>query len=130
MKVYRWENAKGYGPYIDNNISLGDTLRRRHHDTKYHPGPCQDGGLEHIYPTEVCGFRSLRQMHKWFSPDDIKLMMRYRYKLVVYDIDEEDIRFGRKQVVFKKKEAKPVREVKLRKVKPKEKKCSNQEKKS
>lgn len=129
MKVYRWENENGRGPYIGGNLRLGNILRRRHNDRKYYPNPSHDG-LGYIYPAEVCGFRSLRQMHKWFSPDDIRLLMRYGYKLVVYDVDEENIRFGRKQIVFNKEEAKPVREVKLRKVKLKKKKCSNQEKKS
>lgn len=106
MLVYRVEHIDGHGPYrlsqyrndYDNPIwSLKDRICWAH-DTYRHPTPREDG-IPFINEDEFCGFDSLEKLKSWFA-GFLRDLRKHNFRVAVYNTD--DIKFGEKQVVFKK----------------------------
>jgi hypothetical protein len=71
--IYRMSNASGIGCYqfMDDN----DFLQPHNADIENHPCPQFDRGiLRHPEKYEICGFKSLTQLKKWFTLKEIKML--------------------------------------------------------
>ena len=110
--VYRVENEIKDGPY--GKCYFGPS----HNDPKTHPSPQRDEPLVperdpwgriaknylDIYADENCGLKSLRDVEQWFEGHGKKLADA-GFSLVALAVDENDLRVGRKQVVFPRSRA-------------------------
>lgn len=112
MLVYRVEHAKhGHGPYRSSEmvnegcVKLSKELMDAFSlDT--HPVPCLDG-IHDLDSEEYCGFESLYQLHDWFGRylQDLHIA---GYHVAVFDVPENTVRKGNKQVVFRRMKEEPV----------------------
>lgn len=69
--IYRVESDTGMGCYrfMDEN----DFLQAHNEDMEKHPCPQFDTGImRHPTKVELCGFKSLTQLKKWFTLKEIK----------------------------------------------------------
>lgn len=98
MLVYRIQDAFGDGPY--NNDGQVPGLGDAHTDGGIHPPPDMDG-IEYSWDWDeyVCGFGSMPAMLWWFDGWLDKLHYHY-HALTIWEVDEEYVREGRKQVMF------------------------------
>lgn len=112
MIVYRVEDEHGNGPYVARVRGyngprtraaerLGRLLRDQHgwgdHD---HPSPAEDGiAVPEHRDTYVCGFASLDQATQWFAGWGERLYTG-GYDLMAYDVPDEHVRVGDRQVMF------------------------------
>jgi hypothetical protein len=103
MKVYRIEDKNGIGPY-----SIYWEWQDVNHFIKInrHPFPIDEGiminSLQIAYGIDkpVCGFNSLDQLKDWFSNDEITKLFGLGYYIFFYEIEEEFIFQGKRQLVF------------------------------
>lgn len=86
----------------DDLLEVSDTLNfenaSQSENLDHEPPPCRDG-LGNIYDYEVCGFTDLDALFSWFRVGMDK-MRAAGFLLHVYDVDEDYMRKGNKQVVF------------------------------
>ena len=106
MKVLRFENEDGYGPYI-NNKEIVFSFFNKHLDASIYPGMYQDifnKDIEVNISNEslYCGFLNIKQTLSWFTQEDIMEMYRKGFCLFIYDTIEE-VFSSKKQVLFEKK---------------------------
>lgn len=106
MIIYRYENYNKNGPYT------GDGLFRNHNkDWNRWPPPHED--IEDIktpFDEELhCGFISLWKLKRWFNKEDRKLLKSKGYKLLALEVTEAKV--GKRQCVFKRKDAKIIEEI-------------------
>lgn len=127
VRIYRWEDSYGYGPYnayhlnitdddvdkfyLPNKYSLFD-----HNDDLYHPSleienKCviiknksrfteKFGSVIMPKCNVKFGFSSIMQMHDWFNEHEIDILKHFNFKLKVYYVDDKDVRYLTKQVMF------------------------------
>jgi hypothetical protein len=118
-KMYRFVADNYYGEYTVNpgfedlvvreelanflcdEHSWGDTA-----DT--HPGPYAEGWREHEYHCKVFGFYSIDQARAWFAGFGQRLTDA-GYHLSEYDVDPDEIKYGKFQIAFTQPKTKPVR---------------------
>lgn len=118
VKVYRFENAIGEGPYIGSPV----TSLSYHTLTTGHPPPSYERlrnenektietdsfNLQNAFETKfgvqsfLCAFKSMEQLHNWFSFGEIYLMEDLGYNLTAYLIPKTHIMYGGKQVLIHK----------------------------
>lgn len=111
MLVYRYEDESGHGPYRNDLYYLVydcNGLNRDEcsiYDERKRPCPYCD--IFKNYPDRhfnaenfKYGFRSLRQLKKWFNGHHRRLLQRNGYKVIVYNIDQDCIYFGDKHIAF------------------------------
>lgn len=121
--IWRVENKWGAGPYIGKG-NIYDALHQKEHYKKFHedieqrPGINFDPGLRcHFKISDLsghqntdgwlCGFRNLRQYGDWFPTSDIRdFLARTGFKLVRFEVSEDNIVHGSKQSVFLREFAK------------------------
>ena len=109
MRVYRVETAEGTGVY---NAVGGFRLGGMSSGWR-HPGPMREGLMEGVMRGYVCGFRSLAQGGRWFSVDpevarhveEMPEMNPSGLAVSVYEVPEEAVLHGKRQVMFDKEEA-------------------------
>ncbi|AYN56931.1 hypothetical protein HOU45_gp46 [Microbacterium phage Armstrong] len=121
--VYRVEDVNGDGPYqykYDKGWGAGIEespafIRDLYDSDRYspnpHPAPTHDGIAHPIDFTEVFGFETLTQLGAWMlrEPEDAHKLTIAGYQVTVYEVLDQDVRRGRRQVVFKKRHAMVVR---------------------
>ena len=126
-RVYRWEDNYGYGPYnayhlnitkedmdkfnLPNEYALFD-----HNDFENHPSieieykyviiKNESKFIEKyrniILPKDNVkfGFSSIMQMYDWFNDHEIDILKHFNFKLKVYYVDDSDVSYLTKQVMF------------------------------
>ena len=87
--VYRVEHRKsGNGCYSHQPMFLTVQRMIDKHDGEsamsgLHPNPARDIGIEHSPLTdERCGFRSLDQLHNWFTKKELKILFKANFHIV------------------------------------------------
>lgn len=83
------------------------------HGDEDHPDPFDDDLLDGVYPDEVCGFPTLCALEEWFSGYEDPLAS-LGYKIAVYSVELQSVRYGYKQAVFLRGDKTPVRVMSMR----------------
>lgn len=116
MKVLRVEHpVSGQGPYTHGGLN-GPALQymSQCYSKISNPDP-DDDGLRGVAGYSF-GFKSLDQLHDWFSVRVLRaLMHRVGFAVVEYEIEERYVLFGGKQIAFDKQYATKVGEVEFTK---------------
>ncbi len=108
MKVYRVEHRESQiGPYQGNAV---DDSTLDYYWSSKHPGPKEDG-IPDPQRTEHFGFKSVRQLLDWFLLWDIWAWKKQGFAVYKYDISDEYVRLGGRQLVFVRAQASSRREV-------------------
>jgi hypothetical protein len=102
VSMFRVESASGEGPYAGNEDDKELAHMFAVHGDAEHPDPFDDPMLEGIYPDEVCGFPTLCALEEWFTGYD-DLLADAGYKIAVYSVELQSVRYGFKQSVFVRK---------------------------
>lgn len=108
MLVYRVQTECGEGPYASG--IAWDLLQPHQSDRENHPSPSQDniGDRSDFYGSHRFGFKSLEQLHAWFSSYECDCLRAMGFVLATYAVSECHVRFGGKQIAFEYSEAKLV----------------------
>lgn len=102
MLVYRVENENGNGPYMAFAPVLAE-MSAAHGDAE-HPTPDEEG-MRCIFADEYCAVQSLEGAQAWFEGYG-EVLDEAGFELTVWDA--QDVRCGKKQVVFRKDTARMV----------------------
>ena len=120
MKVYRFENDDGDGPYGDepwmepllcSNMIDGKDEANFKTSPWYqtHPTPQDDGidvlSLQLRNWQFACGFASLDQARAWFTPKQMRGLTRHGYGMKEYEIAKDRVALGTHQLLFDTNEA-------------------------
>lgn len=103
--VYRFENADHIGPYYNTEYVVFSPLNT-HNDSTHHPEPGEEGepwygvNVTEDLGLHLCGFISLAQMEAWFKPHEIEWMAGSGFHLCTYEVPDEHIMMGNKQITF------------------------------
>lgn len=97
--MFRVESPSGVGPYVENEDDPALAHMFAVHGDADHPDPFDDPMLDGVYPDEVCGFPTLCALEEWFAGYDDPLA-DLGYKIAVYTVDLQQVRYGYKQAVF------------------------------
>jgi hypothetical protein len=111
MLVYRVEK-NGVGPYWSDEVS--EDLYERissHNGCANRPVPRRDGIdiPQHMAKEYYFGFQDIESLKKWFRGVRNKLR-KNGFKMSVYDVDENLVYIGKKQLAFLRYLAIPVEE--------------------
>lgn len=117
MLIFRAEDSNGRGPFSDLWPMLRDAMhkqRRVAHDDSVATYPnIYNDRFRHGRPPAAlrcrCGAISLTQWCHWFPGECAKVLAQYDYHLAVYEVPDEDVWEGRKQVLFRPDNAKLLR---------------------
>jgi len=112
MLVYRVQNADNIGPY---HAGYGYTwMTRDHATTERHPSPYEDGMDDfRLYSEMRCGFDSLAKLRTWFCNEELSNLGELGFRIVVWDVADDAVIRGHKQVAFNPKDAIVVSSIKL-----------------
>lgn len=126
VEILRLETVDGCGIYKSkpNNSSsfclnmttkeesLWSQVTNDFHDSSVHPNPCQEFGIElDLWPELFCGFSNLEQYRNWlFNPYWRRAFAERGVKMVTYKIQQDEVKFGRKQILFNKSMATKIKE--------------------
>jgi hypothetical protein len=129
VEVLRLETVDGCGIYKSNSKnssafcvnmttseeSLWCQVTNNFQDSSVHPNPCQEFGIELDYWQELfCGFANLEQYRNWlFNPYWRRSFAERGVKMVTYKVPRDEVRFGRKQILFNKSMATKIKEESL-----------------
>ena len=113
MLIYRYENGNNHGPYhgdlfyIVYDCNGFNREKSLVYDNIKRPSPYND--IFNNYPNRSFnsanfkyGFRSLKQLKKWFNGHHRRLLNRHGYVIKVYNVDDNYIYFGNRHVCFSK----------------------------
>ena len=97
MRVYRVETDAGVGPYADWTWCsvVGLPLC----DTEKQPGPGEDGMVGWTDGRHYFGFRDEHQLKDWFG-EWLEALADAEFLVSVYDVPDEHVVHGSKQVAF------------------------------
>lgn len=100
MKVFRIEHQDdGQGPYCFNGKSPNLAF-----DPDRQPLPANDGLENHAGlvwpPAHRFGFVNVKALKAWFDASDRLTLKDHGYVCRVYEVDQEHVRKGKKQVIF------------------------------
>lgn len=117
MKVYRVEHVSGHGPYQSLQMSDDVFFVYEKHKREImdldgrHPMPYNDGiyyaGGLHF------GFRNRRQLKSWFFAPVRRVFGKVGFVVRLYDVPEDFVKIGEKQVAFNKDKAELIGECPL-----------------
>lgn len=110
--MFRVEKPCGAGPYVDNEGDPALAHMFAVHGDADHPDPFDDALLDGIYPDEVCGFPTLCAVEEWFAGYEDPLS-EAGYRIAVYSVELQNVRYGAKQAVFVRQHAVPVRTMEM-----------------
>jgi hypothetical protein len=96
LDIYRVENKNGQGPYTSlGTSSWGDT----DHVDIFHPSPREEGlTMEHGH--HKCCFFSKKQMHNWFSDQELVRLADHDYCIVEIEVETKYLQIGSQQAIF------------------------------
>ena len=97
MLVYRMENREHVGMYTAGAVS-------NLYDTQRHPSPWSDNLTKYVTPEYRFGFADRVQMYRWIGEEKetYKSFKKNKIYIGVYKLDKRHVRFGEKQIVFKR----------------------------
>jgi hypothetical protein len=113
VSVFRVEKPNGDGPYADDADSKMFEHMNAVHGDADHPDPADDDMLDGIYPDESCGFATLCDLETWFDGYE-DILADAGFRISVYTIELQLVRYGRNQALFIKHDAVPVRTLRMR----------------
>lgn len=115
VSMFRVEDAAGAGPYVDREDNPELAHMYAVHGDADHPEPWDDPILDpqEIYPDEVCGFPTLCSLEEWFAGYEDPLA-EAGYKIAVYTVELQAVRYGLKQAVFVRGSRSPIRIMPMR----------------
>jgi hypothetical protein len=113
VSMFRVEMANGAGPYAGNEDNPELAHMFAVHGDEDHLDPFDDPLLEGIYPDEVCGFPTICALEEWFAGYDDPLDDA-GYKISVYTVELQQVRYGKQQAVFIRGGKSPVRIMRMR----------------
>ena len=97
MYIYRIQDKNGHGCY-QQGASFINKLQDHNSNLDY-PTPQDDKGIDRfLEKNEICGFKDLTQLKKWFTLKEIKFMRSNGYKINKIEV-EKITAYGRKQVL-------------------------------
>lgn len=103
MKVYRFENSYGIGPYRYYKDELMDMVTA--HADYDHPSPIKDPGLQlFITPNLVCGMDSMEGLLTWFNGYFLGLADS-GYEISIWESENARVSSVTGQVVFDRSQA-------------------------
>jgi hypothetical protein len=107
--------GSSWGAVTTTEESLWCLVTNNFQDSSLHPNPCQEFGLEMDYwPELFCGFSNLDQYRNWlFNPYWRRAFAERGVKMVTYKVPREEVKFGRKQILFNKSMATKIKEESL-----------------
>ncbi len=117
MLVYRVEHEEyGIGPYqIRHSGNVQKFLNRMGADHSaygykgdQHPMPAFDGIEDFDTDYDYCGFESMEALVKWFDGYLLGLA-RYGFVVRIYDVPDDEVQLGVKQLAFNKGYAEHIR---------------------
>lgn len=123
MHVFRIEDkfGKGYKHHLDSDIpnwtykGFYHTFIQNEDDYfKYRPMPFNDGIRSSlIRKYHIFGFKDIPQLNEWFLPADLAMAHLLGGKISVYEVNQNKVISGNRQLIFDKRKAKLVKHVSL-----------------
>jgi hypothetical protein len=126
VEILRLETVDGCGIYKSNPApsefywgaittsenSLWQKVTNNFQDSSVHPTPLQEFGLEmDLWQEFFCGFSNLQQYSNWlFNPHWRRSFAAHGVKMVTYKVPRDEVKFGRKQILFNKSMATKIKE--------------------
>lgn len=105
MIIYRIENSQGIGPFhglFSHKLYGTDKYNAWIKHSKSLPSAIVEFGSHlTLTPYYVCGCQSLDDLMVWFE-EFLPELNKFGYSIRQYDVDEENILIGAKQVMFVK----------------------------
>jgi len=111
--MFRVETPNGAGPYAGNEDNPELAHMFAVHGDADHLDPFDDPMLDGIYPDEVCGFPTLCSLEDWFTGYEDQLADA-GYRIAVYSVELQTVRYGVRQGVFVRGDRSPVRTMSMR----------------
>ena len=94
--IFRVENEEEEGCYRYESTRK---LLNHHNSDKKHPTPYNDKDINRLaWNKEICGFKNLIQVFKWFKKEELELLKELGYKLKKVSVSKITI-IGNKQVL-------------------------------
>ena len=82
VKIWRVENIDGDGCYTSHLPELEDFYINHKEDYFTRPLTTEDIGIKrNINENEICGFISKKQAKKWFTQEDLKILLPFGFEL-------------------------------------------------
>ncbi len=101
-RLYRLENASGWGPYNGSFNRTHDVevfIHNRQKNLTHQPSVKTD--VKYFKPGMFSAFKSEKQFLTWFDePHVLADLYRAGFSLVVYTVPKELVRYGKRQVAF------------------------------
>lgn len=91
MKIYRYQNLSGVGVFMSGLLKLDVRTASNDFDTKSYMTIAYNKGIYRFGYVDG---------QKYFSDDEIKLFSANNFVLSVFDVNIENILFGKNQVAF------------------------------
>lgn len=109
MKVYRIEHeTENYGPY-NGKVDCNMWQSVNHTAANGRPNPFMDNLNLEAY--DYCGFKTITQLKRWFTKKERSNLKRLGFVVKVFDISEDKVKLGDKQLLFRRSHAKLVEKV-------------------
>lgn len=107
IKVYRLEDSQGRGPYSGETDRLSAMAKTHNSGGEFRhrtPVPEEDGICARVAPEDYFGFESLGALFEWFD-GYAQSLHENGFFASVYEVDNEKVKRGKRQLVFVKHEA-------------------------
>ena len=91
----RDKNQNNHGTELPNGL-FNDILNRFNN----FPSPYNDGALGYVDYDEYCAFKTVNQLNKWITKDEIKEFFKIGFRVYLLTVDR--CKVGDKQVIYKK----------------------------
>lgn len=116
--IYRLEDLEGKGPY-SGKISAIEKMLEKHDDNSDYPPiafdipVCWQRDFADKLRTDLdfdlnCAFKSKEQLLNWFTPEDIKMLIKHGYRIRRYRVNFYLDSMSDKQIFFNKSIATPL----------------------
>ena len=107
--IYRVQDKHGFGCYAGRiDIECAAWQDESHGELRRTPGLCDEVGhlRDFFFGMDLidrqewkCGFSSLDDLYRWFSPTELNLLYKMGFSIVKLEVSE--VVHGYKQVIFK-----------------------------
>ena len=110
MRVYRYEDEKGQGPYSKSEFEGGEAKHIIPVDPVRHPGPSSDPNFDRTpkYGGKYA-FVSPKQMNAWFNPREQETLQKAGFHPTVYEVPDRNVKWGARQAKIMPKHEGPGR---------------------
>lgn len=103
MRVYRVENCSGCGPY--RYPGTREMSNAHNNNPQKYPVFYMDIDIDIIQATYYhCGFISIDQLLEWFD-GFFTLLSNRGFRVTVWEVEEQYVRIGKKQLCFKREKS-------------------------